>query len=275
MQQDNILIYKRVQEIDYDLKVKGVLIYQRHVQAIFEYQRKFNVQFDFNSETAKIIDGWYKTVYGKNLNIPLNSDYLIKINGDIFVLGAPSFYGKIEIYWNEGQIVAPPKTYNNIKIDARNFITNITPTYSSMLSHCDVEKTMKWMKKVDEIDIYFQDNKRGTNGSMYKIIHGDLISAKEHFMIQSYDMTEWQCLQVAEKLLKMYITKYKNQEPKKIHILYKLNETAGITDPVILSLIPLLEADPSSRYEVKTTREEAFNKYEAIINFIDSFIKIF
>lgn len=272
------IIYRRIEEIDNELKSNGFLITQRHFHASIEYQKKFNISFSSDSDTAQLINNWYKTVYGDNLKINVNKkNYLIKIKGDIFVLGVPLFFGSMQFYWGQGDIVKPPEGMSSkqISVDARNFIDYITPTYSHLISENDIVNSMKWMHKTIEIDTYFKDKISEKIDEMYKIIYGDLISAKEHFMINSYDMTAWQCLQVAEKLLKMYIKKYKNQEPERIHILQKLNEMAEITDPGIVSLIPLLEASPSTRYEVKITREEAFKRYEATINFIDFFIKIF
>lgn len=272
----NKIIYQRIEQIDNDLKIKGFLIHQRHINAIFEYQKKFNISFSLDSETANIINDWYKNVYGENIKINIKKNYLIKIKGDVFVLGVPLFFGSMMVYWGEGTVIKPLDgiSTNQIKVDARNFIDYITPTYSYLMQENDIKKSIEWIKNIIEIDTYFKDNINKNVNSMYQIIHGDLVSAKEHFMIQSYDMTAWQCLQVAEKLLKMYIIKYKNQEPKKIHILHKLNEVALINDPKILNLIPILETDPSARYELNISREEAFRRYDAIINFVYFFIKI-
>lgn len=271
---DKRIIYQRIEQIDNDLKIKGFLIHQRPINAIFEYQKKFNISFSLDSEIANIINDWYENVYGENIKINITKNYLIKIKGDVFVLGSPLFYGTIEIYWGEGDIIKLPERIftKKIKVDARNFIDYITPTYSYLMQENDIKKSIEWIKNIIEIDTYFKNN-INTN-SMYQIINGDLVSAKEHFMIHSYDMTAWQCLQVAEKLLKMYIIKHKSQEPKKIHILHKLNEVALINDSTILNLIPILEADPSARYELNISREEAFIRYEAIINFVHSFMKI-
>lgn len=269
-------IYKRTTEIDHDLKIKKLLIFQRPLNAIFEYQKRFNISFDLNSETAKTIFEWYDFMYGDNIKINLSKkNYLIKIKSDIFVLGSPFFYGSLRLMWGEGEIKKPETmSRTTIDFDVRNLIDYITPLYSMSMSSFDIDLTLKWIFKINNINDYFKEKINEKTNDMYDIVYKDLISAKEHFMINSYDMAEWQCLQVAEKLLKMYIVKHKNQEPKRIHILSQLNDVAQINDPTILSLIPLLETHVSYRYELKSSRQDAFNKYEATINFIDSMIKI-
>lgn len=194
-----------------------------------------------------------------------------------FALGVPLIFGSTSVFWGRGDI-KPRNTISSgtVEIDARTLIDYITPLYSEMMyeNTIDINQTIEWTKKVINIDIYFKDKINEKSDNMYNIIYNDLISAKEHFMIKSYDMTEWQCLQVAEKLLKIYIKKHKNIEPKHTHILSKLNMVAQINDPVILKLMPLLETDPSYRYENKSSRDKAFKKYESVINFIESFINI-
>lgn len=270
------IIYKRLEILDDELKSKDLLIHQRHVHAIFEYQKKYNETFAFDSEKSNIISEWYKLMYGDNLkNSRSEKNFLIKIKGDIFIFTAPDFMGTIEFFWGSGKIVKPVSlSRTTIKYDIRYSIHNITEGYTSFMDQNDVNHVGIWAQKIIFINNYFLDKIRENVNDQYNIIYNDLISAKEHFMIQSYDMVEWQCLQTAEKLLKLYIKTHKNVNPAQIHLLWKLNQVAQINDPIILDLIPKIETSPSYRYELKSSRQSAFNKYDATINFIESMIKI-
>lgn len=270
------IIYQRIEIIDNELKSKDVLIHQRPIHAIFEYQKKYNESFSFDSEKANIIAEWYKIMYGNNFkNSRSEKNFLIKIKGDIFVFTAPNFMGTMEVFWGTGPIVKPDSiSRTSIKYDIRNSIHNITEAYTACMNQNDVNHVGEWSQKIILINNYFLDQLRGNLKDEYTIIYNDLISAKEHFMIQSYDMVEWQSLQTSEKLLKLYIKKHKNITPATTHHLWKLNQVAQINDPIVLDLIPKIETSPSYRYEIKSSRQDAFNKYEATINLIESMIKI-
>lgn len=183
--------------------------------------------------------------------------------------------GTIELFWGYGEIIKPiPLSMGITKYDIRYSIHNITKNYTALLNQNNVNHIGEWARKIILINNYFLDKIKENVNDQYNIIYNDLISAKEHFMIQSYNMVEWQCLQTAEKLLKLYIKTHKNVNPAPIHLLWKLNEVAQINDPIFLNLIPKIETSPSYRYELKSSRQSAFNKYEATIDFIDFMTKI-
>lgn len=279
-----IEIFNRIEKIDQKMSIDGVDISHRLIKAMIEYKHLYNVDFILFGADAdlsnhrKYICEWYDLTYKSLQNIKTSS-YMVMVKNNPYEIYIPIIFGTVSIHWkfflslnnlNSDYSLNKLNFYSNVSI--RNSIIGLTNFVDAQLKQHDVNDIMNFVKIIIDIDLFF--NKEYENDSI-RIAQNDLIASKEYMLkIKNYDMVAWQCLQCVEKLLKEYIVRYKEITPKKIHDLEELAKKAEITDEELLSLLKMIKATPSSRYELKDNLNNAISNYKNTIFFIHKFIKL-
>lgn len=240
---------KVMEEIDEQLRKKGVTIPQRQLLGALEFSRRFKVEFSIAPPSfwGEKIKDWFDKKYGDRLKVKIQTgEVVVLIKEDPYRLRLPVIFGKTKLSCDPRNYRDPTKKNR----DVLNYIEELSPAIVEELSY----------QELKEIFDFFIEAYRGLkNLKSQKIKHldealGDLQNAVDNIMESKPrpGLSKWASLQFIEKVLKGVLkTKTKDENIPRTHNLKILNEQIGDLggEKIPQDIIDKIQCSADVRYE--------------------------
>jgi hypothetical protein len=249
-----------MEEIDNDLKRRGILIFQRPIYIPLEIMKRFGISIPLvpnspyipgdyggDSLSSHIID-WYQKRYGDRLNIDFSpGSVALLIKGDPYRLKLPWVYGHIKLNFDP-----------NLDKDKNAPLRAPFRSVEGLTSEQAKSLSRRELKQFAAFFIFALQTVQGlaciTDKNFIPEAQSDLETAVSNlFMTRPhYGQSKWATLQFTEKLFKCYLSIQEQRIPKSRvgHDLIYLSRLASKEGLQVIpnTLLNFIQCDPSVRY---------------------------